>query len=72
MFGNQPHKFGTFLDELLGEGYRELIDDKMNNGMKVTKFMKKELYAYLKECKEKVRQERLNGNDGFIDLTDWM
>ena len=71
MYTAQPANWGRFLMDLLGEGHLDLLNEKLNNGQRVKKADKEAIYQHLKGQWEHLRDRRMDGDIGYIEITDY-
>ena len=59
-FGGNPADSGKWLEEKLGDGTMEILREKKNSKMKVTKLEEKEIAAHYKQQLKKLQQQLLD------------
>ena len=70
-FGGNPADSGLWVTELLGKSHIELVREKMNSKIKVTKLEEKEIAAHYREQLEIMQDKRNQGYVGVIDFVSY-
>jgi len=70
-FGGNPADSGAWITELLGEGHMDMLREKRDSGVKVSKLEEKEIAAHYKQEHEKLMQRRLAGETGKLDFESY-
>lgn len=68
--GNPPES-GRWLENKLGKGTIQLLEEKKNAKIKVPKFEEKEIAKHYREELKKIQEKRNQGEQGYIDFISW-
>lgn len=70
-FGGNPADSGRWLERLLGEGTIQILRDKRDSKVKVTKLEEKDIAAHYRQELKKIEQQRGEGKTGVIEFQSW-
>ncbi len=70
-FGESPADSGKWLEEFIGIGNVDLLREKMNSKLKVTKLEEKEIAKHYREQLKIIQQKRSDGETGYIDFESY-
>lgn len=70
-FGGNPVESGQWVTELMGEGAMELLIEKKNSLIKVSKLEEKEIARHYKREHAELLQRRKDGETGKIDFLSY-
>lgn len=70
-FGGNPADSAVWLDELLGEGHIELLREKRDSMVKVSKLEEKEIAKHYREEHKRMKEGRLNGATGRLEFESY-
>lgn len=69
--GGNPADSGLWLVETLGEGHIDLLREKMNSRVKVSKIEEKEIAKHYREQLKIMQAKREDGEVGRIEFESW-
>lgn len=69
--GGNPADSGAWLTETLGEAHLEILREKMNSKVKVSKLEEKDIAKHYREQLKLIEQAIANGETGVIDFESW-
>lgn len=70
-FGGNPADSGRWLEQFIGEGALDILREKMNSKVKVTKLEEKEIAKHYRKELKKIQEKRDSGFDGDIDFESY-
>lgn len=70
-FGGNPADSGHWLETEIGEGVVQVLREKRDSGVKVSKLEEKDIAKHYREQLKIIEKKRINGHDGFIDFVSW-
>lgn len=70
-FGENPADSGKWLEELLGEGHLQILREKRDSGVKVSKLEEKDISKHYAQQLKIIEQKRADGVTGYIDFESW-
>lgn len=70
-FGGNPADSGIWIAEKVGQGTIDILREKMNSRVKVSKKDEKEIAKHYREQLKLIKHKRLNGETGYIDFLSW-
>lgn len=70
-FGENPADSGKWLEELLGEGHLQILREKRDSGVKVSKLEEKDISKHYAQQLKMIEQKRADGITGYIDFESW-
>lgn len=70
-FGENPADSGIWLAELLGESHLDLLREKRDSMIKVSKIEEKEIAAHYRQQLKEIEEKRNQGQKGYIDFVSW-
>lgn len=68
--GNPPDS-GPWVEQKIGKGALDLVREKMNQKVKVTKLEERDIAAHYREELRKLELRRINGETGKLDFESW-
>ena len=66
-----PPESGRWLENKLGKGTIQLLEENKNAKIKVPKFEEKEIAKHYREELKKIQEKRNQGEQGYIDFISW-
>ena len=69
--GGNPLEFSKWIEEHLGEAGVEILTEKRNSLVKVSKQEEKEIAKHYREQLKKMKEERANGKTGRVEFESW-
>ena len=70
-FGGNPVDSGLWVTNYVGAGAIELITEKRDSKVKVSKLEEKDIAKHYKEELKKLEERRANGEQGPLDFQSW-
>ena len=70
-FGGNPADSGLWITELLGEGFIDLLREKRDSRMKVSKIEEKEIAKHYRAEHAKLLQRRADGETGILEFESY-
>ena len=70
-FGGNPADSGVWVEKFKGGGVIELVREKMNNKIKVSKSEEKDIASHYRKELKIIQKKRDNGEVGYIDFVSW-
>ena len=70
-FGGNPADSGLWITQQLGEGHIDLLREKMNSRVKVSKIEEKEIAKHYREQLKIMQEKRAAGEEGRIEFESW-
>lgn len=70
-FGANPADSGYWIRKLWGEDKMEILTEKLNSRIKVTKIEEKDIAKHYREQLKIIEGKRSNGETGYIDFVSW-
>lgn len=70
-YGGNPADSGAWVIVLKSTGFIDLLREKRDSKVKVTKSEEKLIAKHYREQTKIIEQKRLNGETGFIDFESW-
>lgn len=70
-FGGNPADSGLWVRELLGEGHFQLLEEKRDSKIKVSKLEEKEIAAHYRKQLKELEARRLEGETGKLEFESW-
>ncbi|AUR93089.1 NinG protein [Vibrio phage 1.182.O._10N.286.46.E1] len=70
-YGGEPLDSGRWLEDFIGLGTVELLREKMNSKIKVTKLEEKEIAKHYREQLKLIQERRESGEVGYIDFISY-
>lgn len=70
-FGGNPADSGRWVEELLGSGHIELLREKRDSMVKVSKLEEKEISAHYRKEYKRLQMLRAAGYRGKLDFESW-
>ncbi len=70
--GSQPVNHSAWLESYLGKGFAEILNEKLNSGQRMKQHDKDEMYKHMKGQWEKLYAARMAGEQGYVEITDWI
>lgn len=70
-FGENPADSGKWLEEILGEGYLQILREKRDSGVKVSKLEEKDIAKHYKKELALIEEKRASGEVGYIEFESW-
>ena len=70
-YGGSPADSGIWITDLLGEGHMNLLREKRDNRVKVSKLEEKQIAKHYREQLKIIEEKRLTGGIGTIDFESW-
>ena len=70
-YGGNPADSGVWIAEFLGEGHIDLLREKKEQRLKVSKLEEKEIAKHYREQLKAMKAERDNGKQGRIEFESW-
>lgn len=70
-FGGNPLDSGIWLEKELGSGVVEMLREKKNAKVKVTKLEEKEIAKHYREQLKIIEKKRAEGQTGYIDFISY-
>lgn len=70
-FGENPADSGAWLESQIGEGVVQILREKRDSGVKVTKLEEKDIAKHYREQLKLIEQKRDSGEAGYIDFESW-
>lgn len=69
---SQPVNHAAWLESYLGKGFAEILNEKLNGGQRMKQHDKDEMYKHMKGQWEKLYAARMAGEQGYVEITDWI
>ena len=69
--GGNPIEFAQWIENHLGESGVEILKEKRNSLVKVSKIEEKEIAAHYRNELKKLKQRRIEGETGRIEFESW-
>jgi len=70
-FEENPADSGQWLIDEIGEGAVQILREKRDSGVKVTKLEEKDIAKHYREQLKLIEQRRNTGETGYIDFESW-
>ena len=70
-FGGNPADSGIWIAEKVGQDTIDILREKMNSRVKVSKKEEKDIAKHYREQLKFIQHKRLNGETGYIDFLSW-
>ena len=70
-FGGSPADSGLWVANLLGESHIELLREKRDSRVKVSKPEEKDIAKHYREQLKLIEKKRLDGDSGYIEFVSW-
>ena len=70
-FGGEPLESGRWLENYLGVGAVELLIEKKNTKLKISKLEEKEIAKYYREQLKVIEAKRASGETGYIEFESY-
>jgi hypothetical protein len=69
--GGNPVEFARWIENKLGNGLVQILEDKKNTLVKISKLEEKEIADHYKAEYKKLKERRKNGETGFIEFESY-
>lgn len=70
-FGGSPADSGIWIASCLGEAHIEILREKRDSRVKVSKLEEKDIAKHYREQFKIIESKRLDGQVGYIDFISW-
>jgi hypothetical protein len=70
-YGGNPADSGKWIEDLLGEGHIELLREKRDSMVKVSKLEEKEIAAWYRKQLKIMKEKRANGETGRLEFESY-
>jgi len=70
-FGGNPADSGQWIENKLGSGVIDILREKMNSRIKVSKAEEKLIAKHYRREHKIIEEKRLSGEIGYIDFVSW-
>lgn len=70
-FGGNPADSGLWITELLGDGHMDLLRERRDSRMKVSKLDEKEIAGHYRAEHKKLLERRANGETGILNFESY-
>jgi len=70
-FEENPADSGLWLANEIGEGVIQLLREKRDSGVKVTKLEEKDIAKHYRQQLKTIEDKRSNGEVGYIEFESW-
>lgn len=70
-YGGNPVESGKWFEDLVGEAFVEMLVEKKNNKVKVSKIEEKEIAAHYRSQHKSLVERRGAGDVGVLDFESW-
>ena len=70
-FGGNPADSGVWIRELMGEPYIQILQEKRDSKVKVSKLEEKDIAKHYREQLKQLEERRGNGESGKLDFESW-
>ena len=69
--GGNPADSGAWLVKILGEAFIDILREKMNAKVKISKIEEKDIAKHYRDQLKEIEQKRNAGESGYIDFISW-
>lgn len=70
-YGGNPADSGKWIEEVMGEGAIEILREKRDSKVKVSKLEEKDIAKHYREQHKKLLERRANGETGPLSFESW-
>tara|TARA_Y100000590_G_scaffold460136_1_gene618771 strand:- start:818 stop:1231 length:414 start_codon:yes stop_codon:yes gene_type:complete len=70
-FGESPADSGKWLEQKIGEGTIDILREKRDSGVKVSKLEEKDIAKHYRQQLKEIEKKRSEGATGYIDFESW-
>lgn len=70
-YGGNPADSGRWVEEVMGEGAIEILREKRDSKVKVSKLEEKDIAKHYREQHKILLERRANGQEGPLDFDSW-
>jgi len=70
-FGGNPADSGQWLEQEIGEGAIQVLREKRDSKVKVSKLEEKDIAKHYREQLKAIEKKRDSGQTGYIDFESW-
>ena len=70
-YGENPADSGRWLEDFIGEGTIQILREKRDSGVKVSKLEERDIAKHYRQELKKIESKRDSGQTGYIDFDSW-